>query len=222
MTEKMFDSDVQLKTTVNEELSYVAGISADRLSVSAHNGVVTLSGDTASLPERHAAKQAAMRVFGARAVTDAMVVQIPDAHVVKDTDIADMANRMLDWAVDVPAGTVKASAHDRVITLSGTVARHDQRDAAVRTVRYLRGVTGITNTITLDAPGPASDAKATIEAALRRSAQLHAHPVTVNVTGADVTLRGNVRSWSERHQAGRIAWSAPGVNTVTNEITFAS
>jgi osmotically-inducible protein OsmY len=222
MTETIFNSDVQLKTIVSDELSYIAGIGADRLSVSANNGVVTISGDTASLPERYAAKQAAMRVFGAKAVTDSMVVRIPDAHKVKDTDIAEIATRMLDWAVDVPTGTVKASAHDQVITLSGTVARQDQRDAAARTVMYLRGVTGITNTITLNAPAPASDAKAAIEAALRRSAQFDSHTITVHVTGAEVALRGNVRSWNERRQAGRIAWAAAGVNNVKNELTFTS
>jgi osmotically-inducible protein OsmY len=220
MTETIFNSDVQLKTIVSDELSYIAGIGADRLSVTASDGVVTISGDTASLPERHAAKQAAMRVFGTKAVTDAMVVHIPDAHEVKDTDIADMANRMLDWAVDVPAGAVKASAHDHMITLSGTVARQDQRDAAARTVMFLRGVTGITNKITLNAPAPVSDVKAAIEAALRRSAQFDAHTITVHVAGADVTLRGNVRSWNERRQAERIAWAAAGVSNVKNELVF--
>ena len=163
-----------------------------------------------------------MRVFGAKAVTDAMVVRIPDAHEVKDTDIAEMASRMLDWAADVPAGAVKASAHNHVITLSGTVARQDQRAAAARTVMYLRGVTGISNTITLNAPAPASDAKATIDAALRRSAQFNSHTITVHITGAEVTLRGNVRSWNERREAERIAWAAAGVNNVKNELTFTS
>jgi osmotically-inducible protein OsmY len=222
MTETIFNSDVQLKTTVSDELSYVAGIGADRLSVTANHGVVTLSGDTASLPERHAAKWAAMRVFGAKAVTDSMAVQIPDAHEVKDTDLVEMTSRMLDWAVDVPAGAVTASAHNHVITLSGTVARQDQRDAAVRTVMYLRGVTGITNTITLDAPAPASDAKAMIEAALGRNAELESHKIMVHVNGAEVTLRGIVRSWNERRQAGRIAWAATGVNNVKNELSFTS
>lgn len=221
MAEAVFNSDVQLKATVNEELSYVAGIGADRLVVAAHDGVVTLSGDTDSLPERYTAKLAAARVFGAKAVTDAMVVRIPDAPEVDDADLAAMAGRMLDWAVDVPAGAVRASAHDHVITLSGTVARHDQREAAARTVMYLRGVTGITNAVTLNAPAPGSAAKATIEAALRRSAQLAAHAITVVVSGAEVTLRGTVRSWSDRRQAERITWSLAGVRKVKNELVLA-
>jgi osmotically-inducible protein OsmY len=87
---------------------------------------------------------------------------------------------------------------------------------------YLRGVAGISNTITLNAPAPASDAEAAIEAPLRRSAQFDSHTITVHVTGAEVTLRGNVRSWNERREAERIAWAAAGVHNVKNELVFTS
>ena len=46
-----------------------------------------------------------------------------------------------------------------------------------------------------------------------------ASQITVEVQGSKVILRGYVRSWVEREEAARQAWSAPGVTAVDNRIT---
>jgi osmotically-inducible protein OsmY len=43
----------------------------------------------------------------------------------------------------------------------------------------------------------------------------------IQVNGTTVTLRGTVNSWHERDAAQGVAWAAPGVRSVINELRIA-
>jgi osmotically-inducible protein OsmY len=222
MTQTITRSDKELQTSVTDELLFNPSIDAAAVAASANDGVVTLSGEVESLPERHAAKRAVLRVHGVKSVTDNMMVRNPGTAATKDTDFAEAARQMLALAVDVPPGMVKAHVRDNMITLSGTVTWQFQREAAGRAVMYLRGITGVTNDILLTATAPAAEVKTEIEAAVLRNAQLDPREITVTVAGGEVTLRGTVRSWAERRQAEYVAWCAAGVTSVKNDLVVTS
>jgi osmotically-inducible protein OsmY len=63
-----------------------------------------------------------------------------------------------------------------------------------------------------------SDIKRKIEDAFRRTAEMDASRITVEANGGEVILKGTVRSWAERQDAERTAWTAPGVLKVENHI----
>jgi osmotically-inducible protein OsmY len=215
----MHQNDQQLQTTIIKELRYDPGIDAARITVSVGNGAVTLSGEVANLSEKLAANRSAMRIRGVTAVADEMTVRNPGNT---DAEIADGASNMLKWAADVPQDTVKADVRNHVITLSGSVAWHYQRDAAARAVANMRGVTAVANQIVLDQPESTTPAHKAIDAALQRNALLDPQTIKADVEGHELVLRGTVRSFAEYRQAEQTAWAAAGVTSVRNELIVTS
>ena len=86
-------------------------------------------------------------------------------------------------------------------------------------VRNLTGVLGVMNNITVSAPSVSPiEVKGDIERALKRHAEVDANRISVETSDGKVTLRGTVNSWSEKHEAERAAWNAPGVRQVDDRL----
>jgi osmotically-inducible protein OsmY len=83
-------------------------------------------------------------------------------------------------------------------------------------------VKAVNNTIELKPKVTPYEIRRKIEDAFRRSAEVDASRITVEANGAEVILRGTVKSWAERQEAERAAWAAPGVVKVDNRVTISA
>ena len=212
-------NDQQLQNDVEQELRWEPSIRAEQIGVSVKSGVVQLDGHVDSYFEKWAAERAAMRVSNAKAVASEIKVELPTSEVRTDEDIARTAMNHLEWNYSVP-NTVKVQVTDGYLTLKGTTEWQFQREEAERAVRPLKGVKWVSNEIKVIPRVNPVDVKIKIENALKRNAEVDAKHITVETSDGNVTLRGYVRSWSEREEAEYAAWAAPGVTKVDDLIVI--
>lgn len=216
MTITITSHDQRVREAVERQLSWAPEVDASLIGVTARDGVVTLSGYVETYAEKLAAVNTVRRVYGVKGVADELEVKLSVTRI--DPDLANDAVQALRQNVAVPLG-VEVTVRDGFITLTGSVTWKFQAVAAERAVKYLKGVRGVFNNITLRPSVMPKDVERRIIEALHRHADIDARRVHVDVEGPKVTLTGSVRSFIEKREAERAAWTAPGVTSVDNEIS---
>jgi len=214
--------DADIKRDVEDELRWDPDIDATDIAVAVHNGVVQLTGFVRSYSQKTQAERDAKRVAGVVGVANDIEVRLPVIDRRPDPDIVRDAVSALKTELPYSSENIKVIAKDGWITLEGAVEWNYARVRAESAVKRVRGVTGVTNSITLKPKVAPFEIRRKIEDAFRRSAELDASRITVEANGSEVILRGTVKSWAERQEAERAAWAAPGVTTVDNRLTISA
>ncbi|RKN39964.1 BON domain-containing protein [Micromonospora endolithica] len=211
-------TDERIQRDVQDELAWDPRVGPNQIGVVVHAGVVTLTGWVDEYARRWAAVRCAQRVRGVRAVADDVEVRLPGEAGRTDSDVALAAGRAWEWDSFVPAERLDVTVANGWVTLRGEVEFGWQRRTAESDLRRLAGVRGVTNLVEVRpaAPTDREGTRREVQRALRRG--IGTERVTVEVDGDTVVLRGVVRSWWERDQAERIAWSGAGVRAVRDEL----
>jgi osmotically-inducible protein OsmY len=213
-------SDSEIERDVKDELEWDPDLDSTDIAVSVKGGVVALSGLVPSFTDKYEAETAAKRVCGVSGMAVDLEVRLPNIDERPDPDVARDAAAAVKSQLPVSAEMIKTTVRSGWLSLEGTVEWQYQRATAETAVCRIKGVKSVDNLIKfkLEPRIKPDDVKRNIQEAFRRNAQVDADHVTVEANGGEVILKGTVRSWIERDEAERVAWSAPGVSQIEDHI----
>jgi osmotically-inducible protein OsmY len=212
-------NNAALQKDVMDAIKWEPLLNAAEIGVTAKDGIVTLTGTVDNYFKKSEAETAAKNVSGVKAVVESIVIKFPDSAAKKDDN--DIAKEIIDaWKGDwlVPEEKIKVKVENGWVTLEGELEFNYQKEAAKNSIKNLAGVTGVSNHISIKSESHDQLEKGDIEKALRRNWSIDHEDIEVEVSGHKVTLTGTVDSVYQKDQAAGIAWNAPGVWNVDNEL----
>ncbi len=205
-------SDARITTAIETALTIDQQVSAHLIDVQTNNGIVTLTGTVDDLLASERAVKIAGTVKGVRSVINKLDVKTAartDRKIKNDVEVflaSDPATESYE---------VNVSVDDGMVTLSGSVDSWAEKQLAATVAKSVRGVTGITNNITIayDTQRADFELKTEIERRLAVDPYIDEALIDVAVEGGNVTLSGSVGSLDEKTMAVNKSWVA-GVESV--------
>jgi hyperosmotically inducible periplasmic protein len=213
-------TDSQIKAEVSRQLARLDP-GAARLGVDVKDGVVSLSGDVATLWLKEEAVRRALKVEGVHSLRADLVIPSAENDQVLVREVSDRIRKYDLYGVyDNIEGRV---SHGRV-RLDGAVTEPKKADDILERVAKVKGVQAIDNRIEVLPPSQADDRLRTaIATAIYRDQAFVNYsmvdpPVHVIVNNGHVTLVGFVRSPAEKIKAESIARTMTGVLALENRV----
>jgi len=211
-------SNEVLQKDVQDAIKWEPLLNAAEIGVTVKDGIVTLTGTVDSYSKKSEAEEAAKKVAGVKAVVEKIEIKFCNTCKTSDNEIATEVVNAFKWNWEIPSDKVKVKVEAGWVSLDGNLNWNYQREAAKKAVSKLNGVKGVTNNIKIQSETNDEIEKKDIENALGRNWSMDDSDIQVRVSGHKVTLNGVVDSWYQKDEAGRIAWNAPGVWNVDNEL----
>ena len=212
-------NNAQLLKEVQDAIKWEPLLIAAEIGVTVKDGVITLTGVLDNYTKKVEAENTARNVLGVKAVVENIEVKISSAYgKINDNEIAAQALNAFKWNWRVPNKKIIIKVENGWITLEGELQWNYQKEAANVVVKDLLGVTGVSNNIKIKSEINVEVEKSDIESALKRNWSIYEDDIEVKVSGHKATLTGKVDYWYQKEEAGRIAFNAPGIWAVDNEL----
>jgi len=212
-------SNEVLQRDVQDAIKWELSLNAAEIGVIVKDGMVTLTGTVDTYSKKEEAEKATKKVAGVKAVIEEIQVKSCNCEKRTDEEIAAEVLNALKWSWRIPNDKIQVKVERGWVTLTGELDWNSQKQAARKAISNISDVKWITNNITIKSETAARVEKEDIENALKRNWTLENKNIRVSVADNNVTLTGTVHSLYQKDEASLIAWNAPGIFNVDNQLT---
>ena len=140
-----------------------------------------------------------------------------------DEEIKTMIVNYLNWNTKVDGSGILVGVENGLVTLTGTVKSHSEKQEAYKAARHVSGVRAVNNEIMIFYPpkiptSPDEDIAAAVRHAFEWNSHIDEATINVSVDDGIVILTGCIRHYSQRLKAETIASEMAGVKGVVNDL----
>ncbi len=210
--------DSLIVAEIQEKLANDSRMPVTGISISAVNGMIRLRGVVQTLAQKQWAQEIAYQVQGVKVVDNQIWV---DRGRIKDAELKKIIEKKLQQQGASLYRRVRVDVVEGEVTLKGEVSSWGVKHMAEEVISLIRGVGKITNRLKIRDPRVRSDEdiKNAVEQALRRKIQMnHDFYIRVSVVRGVVTLKGRVRSDTDRRIAIQTVLFVPGVADLVDRL----
>ncbi len=203
----------------------------DKVTVSAKDGIVTLTGVVGDKDLRSVAEDTVSNLPGVLSVNNEITLD-PSLKEHSDAWIALKLHTQLLVSADVSNSDTTVNVKDGVVTLTGTAENLAQKELTGEYAKEIDWVKSVKNELVVDkAPAkPAAVRESVDDASLTSQVKyaLAAHKATrdtkakIATTDGVVVITGDVESSAEKSLVSKLALSIRGVKSVTNNLAVKS
>lgn len=214
-------SDAELKQAVKEELYKDLRVEDPfEIEVDCSYGHVTLHGSVPTYYQKELAARDTKNIVGVGWVTDELMVKAnwrDDAAIRRDVEARFDSDYLINGQ------DIQVRVKDGVVNLYGNTNTYNEASHAVDVASRIPGVVNVVDNVHVNWFFRYTDAK--LQQRIKDRLYEHdetraaADSIKVSVTDGIVTLTGDVPLWSERKEAGEVAFLTEGVRGVDNRLT---
>jgi hyperosmotically inducible periplasmic protein len=203
----------------------------DHVKVKAQDGVVTLTGTVQDKGDKALAGDTVENLPGVTQVKNDLVVKSTHPERSDSWTALKVRSRLLAKA-NVSAATTKVTAHDGVVTLTGTADNIAQKELTAVYAKDIDGVKSVKNEIVVKG-SPSNDATASekmddasitgqVKYALLSHKGTRALKTKVTTEDGVIVVTGEARTDAEKSLVTKLAKDVRGVKSVSNNMTVKS